>query len=347
MLPCQTGNVVSALVVNCCGLGDGLIEVPFLKSITESRGVRFLHTGGTLFRDSSLVSAIGLQGYVGMVPAEWRKFAEADWPAILGALEAEGIKLIINLRHIGPKYDSGYFRFRERYGGSFEFMNFDFGASQRRDANIRDRIEALLSANGLIDGALDRSSLRSLVTTAATVPGRIVVNMHTGGTFKQWCPTKWRALCETLVAEGWSLAFLAGHSAEERATSEEVVGSTNRRRLSRTTLVPSTDVVEVLELLASAEYLISTDSWPVHAATAVGVRTVGLYIVSSPEMWGGEPAFALPVESAHLRSCENYDDVLGICRNGYVQCPLIEQNGDGIEVGDVLARLNRNVSLRT
>ena len=61
-----------------------------------------------------------------------------------------------------------------------------------------------------------------------------------------------------------------------------------------------------------------------------------MYIVTSPVTWGVDSDFCVPVESAHLKGCEKFDAKLGFCRNGYVECPLIKREGDGIEIADVL-----------
>jgi hypothetical protein len=71
----------------------------------------------------------------------------------------------------------------------------------------------------------------------------------------------------------------------------------------------------------------------------LGMRAIGLYIVTSPVTWGGGSDYCVPVESKHLNRCEKFDASLGICRNGYVECPLIEREGDGIEVLDVLSAM--------
>ena len=94
--------------------------------------------------------------------------------------------------------------------------------------------------------------------------------------------------------------------------------------------------MDVLSELADTKCLVSTDSWPIHAASGLGVKTIGLYIVTSPVTWGGGADSCLAVESAHLGRCDKFDSGLGICRNGYMECPLIERDGDGIEIVDVL-----------
>jgi ADP-heptose:LPS heptosyltransferase len=330
---------MNALIVNCCGLGDGIIEIPFLKRLeTTAPDVKYFHTGGILFQDEPFVKSLGLETYAGAVPARWRKFYQEDWQQILAFMDANRITVVINLRHIGPLYDSGYFDFKAQFGDDVTFLNYDFDRALRTPVNIRENIGALLRSKCLIDDSHDPQFLRRFVARdESPIPSHIAINVHTGSPFKRWPLGKWLALCEFLVTRGCTLTVFSGHTAEEQVVSAALVGELERDFPHRTILVSSTDIVAALAQLSRVECLVSTDSWPVHAATGIGVKTIGLYIVTSPRMWGGDPAYLFPVESRHLRRCDNFNVLLGICRNHYTTCPLIQEEGDGIEVPDVLA----------
>ena len=60
---------------------------------------------------------------------------------------------------------------------------------------------------------------------------------------------------------------------------------------------------------------------------------------------GGKAQYSFPIESRHLKRCDNFDRLLGICRNQYVRCPLIEAEGDGIRVPDVLKFVEKCMSI--
>jgi ADP-heptose:LPS heptosyltransferase len=330
---------MNALIVNCSGLGDGIIEIPFLKTLeVAAPHVRYFHTAGRLFRDRPFVRALGLQSYAGPVPARWRKFHEEDWQHIRAFMAANRIALVINLRHIGPEYDVEYFSFKARHGVGTTFLNYDFDKVPATPVNIRDTMKALLRSESLVNDSHDQEWLRRLVPRQeGPISGHIGININTGSTFKQWPLHKWRALCGSLAKRGCRLTVLSGHTAEERGLSTRIVADIEHGYPGRARLVASTDVIDTLTHLSELECLITADSWPVHAATGIGVRTIGLYIVTSPIMWGGDPCYSCPAESRHLQRCQNFERRLGICRNHYVTCPLIETEGDGIEVSDVLA----------
>ncbi len=334
---------MNALIVNCCGMGDGLIELPFLKHFeTVTPPLNYFHTDGILFRDEDLLGRLTLASCAGVVPAIWRKFYRQHWDEILTFMRANEVMLVINLRHIGPVYDAGYFAFKDPHRDSSSFLEFTFNTQGREVANIREKITSLLQSAHLSDGCHDRHYLKRLVRSQQPpLADHIGINVHTGSTFKRWPRHKWIELCRTLLVRGVRLTAFSGHTEDEQKFSKAVFANFTQEYPDTFAVVGSTDVSLVLERLSGMGCLVSTDSWPVHAATGIGVRTVGLYIVTSPSLWGGDPAYLFPVESRHIPRCENFEEVLGICRNRYITCPLIEREGDGIEVSDVLMAIER------
>ncbi|MBN9657088.1 MAG: hypothetical protein J0H49_02865 [Acidobacteria bacterium] len=334
---------MNALIVNCCGMGDGLIEAPFLKHLEAVLpGMRYFHTGGTLFSDEAFLRRLALTSCIGVVPAIWRKFYTQDWNQISTFMRANDVTHVINLRHIGPAYDTGYYAFRNAHRDSFSFFNFAFNDQEKELPNIRDKIDWLLRSAGVNDGCHNRQYLRMLVAPRQGVQEcHIGINVHTGSRFKRWSRNKWHAFCRVVLKRGVRLTALLGHTVKERNFSEVLFREFRNEFPDTFAVVGSTDVSEVLEKVSGMTCMVSTDSWPAHAATGLGVNTIGLYIVTSAALWGGDPAHLFPVESRHLRRCENFEEVLGICRNRYVTCPLIEREGDGIEVCDVLTALEQ------
>lgn len=334
---------MNALIVNCCGMGDGLIEVPFLKHLeTAIPSLKYFHTDGILFRDRAFLRRLTLASCVGVVPGIWRKFYRQHWNEILTFMRANEVMVVVNLRHIGPVFDAHYFAFRDAHRDNSSFLEFSFSTQDREVANIRNKITSLFQSAKLSDGCHDRQYLKRLLRSQQPPSvDHIGINVHTGSTFKRWPRHKWHELCRTLLMRGARVTAFAGHTEHEQQFSESVFADFRRKHPDSFAVVGSTDVSQVLEHLSGMGCLVSTDSWPVHAATGIGIKTVGLYIVTSPVLWGGDPPYAFPVESRHLPRCENFEEVLGVCRNRYVTCPLIEREGDGIEVSDVLTAIER------
>lgn len=330
-------RAVHALVVNCCGLGDGFIEIPFLERLERTiPRLVWYHTEGRLFHNLQFVSALGFRAFAGTVPARWRKFDSADWTTILEFMERHQITLVVNLRHMGPRFDVGYYAFRAHVGDRANFWALDFDVAFPSHQNIRQRMSALFDAAGFSENYPPRASRRTWAGERRPAYRRIGINIHAGNSLKQWPIEKWRTLGTALAVRGYRLAVLDGHTDGERHASHTLAEALNRHSERSASIVPTADIRETLCHLAGIDCVVSTDSWPVHAATSIGVRTVGLYIVTSSTLWGGVRAFSWPMESDHLRKCEKFDDTLGICRNQYVPCPLVAAHGDGITVAAVL-----------
>ncbi len=335
---------MNVLIVNCCGLGDGLIELPYLKALEGALPrLRYHHTDGLVFQHPSFARLFQMDGFAGVVPARWRKFRGSDWADIGSFLVAHDIGIVINLRLLGPVHDSGYFAFQEHWGTRVRFLHYDFDDDAKHTSNIRERIESVFRDNGLIDHLVNPLTMRHIVPRVArTTQGRVGINMHTGNSLKEWPFEKWRTLCSRLLAEGSTLTVFGGYTDSESERSMTLSVELETICPGRTRLVSPFDLMTTLRHLDEVECLVTTDSWLLHAASGMGVRSVGLYIVTSSKVWGGTGSLCSALESPHLSRCEKYDGLLGICKNGYRKCALLNTEGDGITVEDVLKRIGRD-----
>lgn len=334
--------IANALIVNSAGLGDGLIEIPFLKNMADvAPRVRFYHTGSTVFSDKTFTNAANLTTLLGTVPSAWRTFEDKEWPAIRAFVVANNIDLIINLRNFGPAHDGGYFAFKQTSPPGVAFWNYRFDGRHGECGNIRTQMRELLSSRGVINASLNSLSLRDAVRAEymSRKPSGIAINIHAGNVFKLWPDWKWRILCQELV-EKEHLKVFAGHGDIENRRAADLVRQVDAHRPGAAKLIQCPDILTAVGEVASSRCVVTVDSWMLHAAAGLGVRAVGLYIVTSPLTWGGDTDHCVSIESNHLRRCERFDPLIGLCRNHYRECPLIEREGDGIDVKDVLDLLS-------
>ena len=337
---------MNILIVNCCGLGDGLIELPFIKALDEAiKPVRFFHTDGQIFQYPFLSRVSSAEECSVVVPAQWRKFHPNDWAAIGQFLTQATIDLVINFRLLGPIFDSGYFAFREQCGKRIKFFNFAFEDTRTHSLNIRNRMEELLQESNLIQHPVNALTLRILIPrTSEEIAGRIGINIQTGNVLKEWPLNKWLSLCSALLQQGHTLTVFGGYTEAENERARALTQELGAIWSGRVECVTPFDMLITLQRLEEVECLVSTDSWLLHAAAGLGIRYVGLYITTSAQIWGGNATSGRALESAHLQRCANYDSVLGICRNGYRACDLVTKDGDGIEVEDVLTNIRQIVT---
>jgi len=328
------------MIVNYSGVGDGIVEFPYLKSMEQTvQGLNYYHTSGLLFKHQAFMELANLRACRGLIPEEWRKFRSGDWGAILDFLELHRINIILNLRINGPDYNQEYVNFKMRFQDRIDFWDFTLGIAPFDVGSIRQRMTALFRSKNAINDPFNRHALGEIVPrTLPTIRRRIGISIHSGSHFKLWPMEKWRALCLNLAAQGFTITVFAGYTDQEKSTSFCLVNELNDVIPNSATLFYAHDIVDILNYFPCIECLVSTDSWMVHAATATRINVVGLYVVTSSKVWGGDDGYSWPVESHHLASCENFDPHLGICRNHYTACRLLRDGGDGIEVEDVLAR---------
>ncbi len=329
----------NALIVNFAGLGDGFIEVPFLRNMQGADPqARFFHTGGLLFDDAELMRALKLHSCAGVVSAIWRRFAPEHWGDIEAFVEEQAVTRIVNLRNLGPQFDPSYFDFKRRMHDRLEFVNFPFDGAGADTRNIREDIDDLLRCAGLLEGRVDRGVLRNLVlgTRSCSVRESIGINIHAGSPFKRWPFDKWKTLCLGLI-DIEPLKIFYGHGEDECAFALQLRDELAAEQPDRVRLVGGRGILDMLREIATMRCVVSVDSWAPHAAGALSTPCVALHIVTSGRTWGAESGLARVKESPYLRKCSRFSAPLGVCLDQYSGCQMVRKFGDGIAVKEVLA----------
>lgn len=126
--------------------------------------------------------------------------------------------------------------------------------------------------------AAERERIDAAVGTAP------FVLMGPWGSFpsKLWPLERFGQLAEKLKQQTGMDCFVLGHGEEERARVEELAGAFPDAILA----APDVSIVGVAELARRAALFVGCDSFPMHAAAAVGCRTIGLFGVTDPKRLG-------------------------------------------------------------
>ena len=109
-------------------------------------------------------------------------------------------------------------------------------------------------------------------------PDKKIIAMMPGaeyGPAKQWPVAYYRELAEKLVEHGYQVWVLG--SAKEARLGERIAA-----RSGIMDLCGKTELVDVVDLLALAEYAVTNDSGLMHVAAATGARVIVLYGSSDP-----------------------------------------------------------------
>lgn len=119
--------------------------------------------------------------------------------------------------------------------------------------------------------------------------GRPVVVLHPGAAYesRRWPVERWSLVARYLADRG--RAVVVTGSADEVDRAQAVLtgaGLSGAGAAGARNLAGRTDLVELVELVAGAELLVSGDTGVAHVATAVGTASVLLFGPTSPVRWG-------------------------------------------------------------
>jgi heptosyltransferase I len=159
---------------------------------------------------------------------------------------------------------------------------------------------------------------------------------------RNWRAERYAAVADyAMERHGLQVILCGGPTAAERHLGDEILSHMRRQPLD---LIGRDTLKRMLALLARAELLISPDSGPMHMATCVGTRVIGLHAASNPR------------RSGPYRSLQWCVDKYDAAARRYRQRPAselrwgtrLEYEGvmDLIEVEDVIARLDEFMRAR-
>ena len=130
-----------------------------------------------------------------------------------------------------------------------------------------------------------RGEIVRRLLSAGKLPRESFVAVHpfSGWSYKNWPAERFVSMIEVLGDET-NMEFVILCSTEDipsLGVFEGLRGSNHRVRL-----FPSNDLCETAVLLGEASLFVGNDSGPLHLASALGVRTIGLFGAASPTLTG-------------------------------------------------------------
>ena len=160
----------------------------------------------------------------------------------------------------------------------------------------------LLSARELFQMEPDRESVKTVDRWLSKLsPGRfVVVNPGASWASKRWELDRFAKVIEELSTRHRFASLLTWAGDQEYQMVQEIASQT-----SKAVVAPSTTLSELGALCQLAEFFVGCDTGPLHIASAVGARCVGLYGTTRPTESGAYGA-------QHLAIQERYQE--GSCR---------------------------------
>jgi len=297
------------LILLNAGLGNTLMSVPLLHDLATARpGWRFRLLATPVPGEVVERFPETVQFVPPATPPLWRRFLEPDRPAMLAFLAAESIDLVINLRKEALADDHGYRAFRRQATG-FGITCWDL--HELADSEI-NQVPFVDQARRLLRGHLGAGPQHpsDYLRDLCEPPDERTIGLFLGASraAKRWQPRRWRRTVEQLLTQnpGVRVELAGGTTPDELQLLEDVRAGLPSSRVRTVTL---SDFTAVLRWTGRLSVLLSGDTSVLHAASAIGVPSVGLYFSTLGSVWG-------PTESGTV-----LQGALG------AECPAMRING--------------------
>lgn len=191
--------------------------------------------------------------------------------------------------------------------------HFVFDSTVRHNANIHELENFRELARQI---GVEHFTNPILSRTSSAIEGRIVIHVFAGGSkpyLKQWPESYWVETINVLQARGKHIiltGLLGDQPIAERITQQ----TSDPSRVE--VVAGKLSLKETIQILSSAECVVSVNTGILHIAAALGVRTIGLSGPTSVKRWGPIGPQAVGIQSPRQCSpCLNLGFDYGCPRN--------------------------------
>lgn len=325
-----------AWFINFIGIGNGITIIPLLQCFENNHQItEYFHSENKILSDKWFTERAGLKRLRGFSPISWRRFKRENWNIITDFINQNQVDLVVNLRNEGPKYDTGYYEFKEfikqKQDVTFWDLDFDIIEKRKKQKNLTGDLLNLFHING-VDISDHKAQWLFAHNDDKTGFG---FGMAASQKNKRWPKDKWIELAQKILANyDQKVVLFPGLSQEETDQAMEVqksVGPSNCEIINRQ------ELSSVAVMLGKLKCFISNDTGLLHICSATGTPTIGLYTSTDPNIWA-------PYNKTNFSSCTNTfmkecparKIYCGNCFHYYDPCPAITQHGDSIKPNQIL-----------
>ena len=306
--------------------------MPLLQCFEKSyQTTEYFHSENEILSDKWFTEKAGLKKLKGFSPIAWRRFKRDDWDKIIDFINQNQIDLIINLRNEGPKYDTGYYEFKEflKWNHNVTFWDLDFNIIENREKqeNLTGDLLKMFQHHG-IDISHYKSRWLSVYNGGKSGIG---FGMAASQKNKRWPTHKWVELAQKILADNdQKIILFPGLSQEEINQALKVQKNIN---VGRSELISRQELHNVTIMLGKLRCFISNDTGLLHICSATGTPTIGLYTSTDPNIWApynnNKTSFS-SITNIFMEKCPARKIYCGNCFHYYDPCPAITQYGDSI-----------------
>lgn len=285
------------LIVRLSAIGDTVHSLPLAAALRRARPEAYL---GWLVEKpaSALIEGNPLLDWVGVVPKGWLK-KPSEVLRLRRALREQGFTHVFDVQGLTKSAVAGWL------SGAPVRIGFSRGEG-RELAPLLDTVKVAPEGRHIIDKSL--SLLRGagiaewakaeFVLPACAAGDRTAIDaflagegldekfvlMGPWGSFaaKLWPLERFLELAAVLRERTGLRSVMLGHGDGERSRVKNLV----EKGSGELVMAPDVGLTGVAELARRARLFVGCDSFPMHAASAVGCRTLGLFGVTDPERLG-------------------------------------------------------------
>ncbi len=303
---------MKVLVLNEIGLGNAVLEVPFLLAIDRDPNVEALFLQHSMFR--SWIPRL-FRKHTGHFPSEWAINQDFYIPALLPYIKHHGISRLVNLRNENYS-DPQHAQYRVFRGmavaSGVDVWDIDDIPSVARRRYIADQwVDLFARHNVCVNCDTVEDALRA-VADEWRFESRAPCVLYLGGSRpdKRLHHSVWHAVADSVSRMvDVPPVIVSGVSDEERIDATRVHGDLSLR-FGLGMATPRT-LDDLCQVLLWSSVVVSADTFALHLAHALGVPVVGLYATTDRRIWG-------PPDSGRF---------VGIMSSACVDCVHMSQQG--------------------
>lgn len=339
-------TIKNAWFINFTGIGNGVILTPILSCFEKSFPTsKYFHTQNQLLSDAWFYDKSKLKNLKGFSSLKHRRFSKEDHSEISSFISGNEINLIVNVRNEGPKYDLGYYSFKDQFTSktdiAFWDLNFNVIENRVTPENLTQDIIDLLSYNRVDVSQYSSQWLHSVKSNNSIKC--VGFGMAASQINKRWSVAKWTELGKIILSNTQSkIVLISGNSEIETNDAKEVLKNLNSNRCE---LISHKTLQVVSEIIGGLTTFISNDTGLLHIAVAIGIPTIGIYISTNPKVWSPLEKISFTFfENSFMELCPDKKIHCGNCFHYYDVCPPIGEKGDDIKPENVFEKALEMIS---
>jgi hypothetical protein len=324
----RTPTVVSdatTLLLSYSGIGDGILCAPVLMELLRLgvRPLAFIANPGI-----DLLKRLRLRALndVLEVSSSIRRMVGVPPDELVGELRRNHVECVINLRRDRVQHGDCYAAVAShltRAGIRLSDVGEYLTPAQQATMHVRDLMSTYLTAIGLPIAQAGHGWLRGACHSPFEEPGqRASVGYFLGASqdFKRVPTGIWAYVISDVAAHtGYDSYLLFGVSSRELVEGRMLAQRLTVAGVPGIHIVDRVELPSLARLISGLRLVVSSDTFVVHLADALGVPVVGIYCSTDPAVYGPYFDRAAFVESSYYARCPLRNQ-MGNCNAWSVGC---------------------------